>query len=110
LALSCVGQPHPSAAGSRTIRPINGLPQYETPRCTTRNGHRSQIIARLDHEGSTANIRTRRNFAAADLAAARESVAKTPLRQKVQAISFSLSDVDEPIINRCRAGFIPPDV
>jgi hypothetical protein len=51
FAFSRVGHPQPSVAGSRNILRCIGCPQYDTVPTITRNGHRSQTIARAAQSG-----------------------------------------------------------
>ena len=70
FALAMVGQPQPSAARSRTGCSSSGLPQYDTPRRTTRIGQVSQIAARAGQFSSTGNVPRFLNRDFAALAAA----------------------------------------
>lgn len=96
-ALSRVGHPQPSITGSRSSLSSSGVPQYDTPRRTTRSGQRSQIAARAAQWGATAASPSVRQRAAACLAAPRQSVASDRMHEKqpMQSISGRMADGGE---------------
>jgi hypothetical protein len=91
LALSRVGHPHPSVTGSRSINCKKGVPQYDTPRRTTRIGQRSQTAALAVQSTAVDVMPTPRKRADAALAIARE-IERNELLWHVKQAMTVLSD------------------